>query len=344
MCYILYYNEYSNTGWEEHISQDLIPKLYVSRYHHRLFHLYKQNNFMFCLCIEVIWMLICIVNLYAMQWYTYILNVYKFCPYVGSLWWHWTYWHSLHAAIRYRNVMSDWADALHQPKGPAIMNIRLVTGRTIQRPYRVRADIPIRQRNHGHYGCSYTKCSFARYDHSLNCWLGDTGSSRTLKLFNSNGNRGHNHQPRQLSSLRQHSNVRENPQRPPNRTQQLAPQSPPRSTHDSDILQTVATSQATVPSCSTAAEHPSASTRTGHHFSASQPSDKHSRGKKPSPRATASQPTRRATRMSTLPRRSGRIRNLKCSWLYLLLICCILLIIFLCNFIEVIFFWYHIIY
>ena len=141
----------------------------------------------------------------------------------------------------------------------------------------------------------------------------DTGSSRTLKLFNSNGNRGHNHQPRQLSSLRQHSNVRENPQRPPNRTQQLAPQSPPRSTHDSDILQTVATSQATVPSCSTAAEHPSASTRTGHHFSASQPSDKHSRGKKPSPRATASQPTRRATRMSTLPRRSGRIRNLKCS-------------------------------
>ena len=172
MCYILYYNEYSNTGWEELISQDLIPKLYVSRYHHRLFHLYKQNNFMFCLCIEVIWMLICIVNLYAMQWYTYILNVYKFCPYVVSLWWHWTYWHSLHAAIRYRNVMSDWADALHQPKGPAIMNIRLVTGRTIQRPYRVRADIPIRQRNHGHYGCSYTKCSLARYDHSLNCWLG----------------------------------------------------------------------------------------------------------------------------------------------------------------------------
>merc|ERR1712237_114904 len=44
--------------------------------------------------------------------------------------------------------MSDWADALYQPKGPAIMNIRLVTGRTIQRPYRVRVDIPIPQRNH----------------------------------------------------------------------------------------------------------------------------------------------------------------------------------------------------
>lgn len=68
--------------------------------------------------------------------------------------------------------MSYWAVALYQHEGPPFMKTRLVTGRTIQRPYRVRADIPIRQRNHGHYGCSYTKCSLARYDHSLNCWLG----------------------------------------------------------------------------------------------------------------------------------------------------------------------------
>ena len=84
-----------------------------------------------------------------MQWYTYILNVYKFCPYVVSLWWHWTYWHSLHAAIRYRNVMSDWADALHQPEGPAFMNTTLGDGQNDTKIVQVRADIPMSQHAHG---------------------------------------------------------------------------------------------------------------------------------------------------------------------------------------------------
>ena len=134
----------------------------------------------------------------------------------------------------------------------------------------------------------------------------DTGISRTLKLFSSinNRNRGHNLQSRRPLNRDTELPRSETPRPQIHNSQQSTSHAPSRLS-GIDLH----TPQATVASQRTVAEQQSACSRTGHTLTASQPPDKRARGAKPSPRLTASQPIRAAAQITTVQRRSARIRN-----------------------------------